>query len=98
MAFGIKRVQLKAWKESVIAGEIAFITHFWYDPRFPNEKSVTKVGCSNLETLIKWGSKYGLKPEWIHEREAYPHYDLIGDKQRAIMECEGRSEELNKFL
>lgn len=98
MAFGIKRTQLTKWKTDVEAGQIAFITHFWFDSRFPEEKSVTKVGCSNLQKLILWGSKYGLKAEWIHERATYPHFDLIGDKQRTIMEQEGRIEELHKFL
>jgi hypothetical protein len=97
MAFGINKTQLMDWKAEVKAGNIAFITHFWYDARFPNEKSVTKVGCSDRKKLIEWGSKYGLKLEWIHERDAYPHYDLIGDKQRLIMEKEGRSNELEKF-
>jgi hypothetical protein len=98
MAFGISKKQLIDWKYQVGEGKIAFITHFWYDDRFPNEKSVTKVGCSDREKLIQWGSKYGLKSEWIHERDAYPHYDLIGDKQRLIMEKEGRTRELKKFL
>ena len=98
MAFGIKRSQLNKWKSEVEAGQVAFITHYWLDPRFPYEKSVTKVGCKDLKKLIAWGSKYGLKAEWIHEREAYPHFDLIGDKQRMIMEQEGRMKELKKFL
>lgn len=98
MAFGIKRSQLTKWKSDVEAGQISFITHFWFDSRFPDKKSVTKVGCSNLQKLILWGSKYGLKAEWIHERDTYPHFDLIGDKQRTIMEQEGRFEELQKFL
>lgn len=98
MAFGIKRSQLNKWKSEVEAGQIAFITHFWLDTRFPYEKSVTKVGCKDLQKLIAWGSKYGLKAEWIHERDAYPHFDLIGDKQRTIMEQEGRLKELQKFL
>jgi hypothetical protein len=98
MAFGINRSQLIKWKSEVEAGQIAFITHFWLDSRFPDEKSVTKVGCSNLQKLILWGSRYGLKAEWIHERDTYPHFDLIGDKQRTIMEQEGRIKELQKFL
>jgi hypothetical protein len=98
MAFGINRSQLKKWKSEVEAGQIAFITHFWLDSRFPEEKSVTKVGCNNLRKLILWGSRYGLKAEWIHVRDAYPHFDLIGDKQRIIMEQEGRIKELQKFL
>ncbi|WNB90263.1 hypothetical protein [Bacillus sp. NEB1478] len=98
MAFGIKKEQLKKWKREVKAGNISFITHFWLDSRFPGEKSVTKVGCKDLNKLISWGEKYGLKAEWIHEKEAYPHFDLIGDKQRIIMKKEGRYNELDKFL
>lgn len=98
MAFGIKRAELTAWKSEVNSGNIAFLTHFWYDPRFPNEKSVTKVGCRDIQRLIQWGNRYGLRKEWIHERDAYPHFDLIGDKQREIMKLEGRSEDLKKFL
>ncbi|KZE66006.1 hypothetical protein AWM68_06395 [Fictibacillus phosphorivorans] len=98
MAFGINRSQLKNWKREVESGKIAFLTHFWYDPRFPNEKSVTKVGCRDVQKLISWGKQYGLKKEWIHERDAYPHFDLLGDKQKEIMKVEGRSEELKKFL
>ncbi|MCM3719594.1 hypothetical protein [Fictibacillus phosphorivorans] len=98
MAFGINRAQLNKWKSEVESGEISFLTHYWLDPRFPHEKSVTKVGCKDLKKLTAWGRKYGLQKEWIHERDAYPHFDLIGDKQRIIMEKEGRMEELKKFL
>ncbi|MDR7072273.1 hypothetical protein [Fictibacillus barbaricus] len=98
MAFGINKHELKNWKKEVRAGNIAFITHFWMDPRFPGEKSVTKVGCNDLNKLTLWGERHGLKAEWIHKREAYPHFDLIGDKQRLIMKKEGRFNELKKFL
>jgi hypothetical protein len=98
MAFGINKHELKNWKKEVRTGNIAFITHFWLDSRFPGEKSVTKVGCSDLNKLTLWGERHGLKAEWIHEREAYPHFDLIGDKQRLIMKKEGRFNELKKFL
>jgi hypothetical protein len=98
MAFGIKRAELKRWKGEVEAGHIAFLTHFWYDPRFPKAKSVTKVGCNDRKKLSEWGRTYGLQEEWIHERDAYPHFDLIGDKQIEIMKSEGRMGELQKFL
>jgi hypothetical protein len=98
MAFGISKLQLQSWKDNVKAGEIAFLTHFWIDKRFPNEKSVTKVGCSDLNSLIRWGSKYGLKAEWVHDRVLYPHFDLIGERQRYIMKQEGRFNELKKFI
>lgn len=35
MAFGIKREEMKQWKASVARGEIAYLTHYWVDPRFP---------------------------------------------------------------
>jgi hypothetical protein len=98
MAFGINKQQLDSWKRKVEVGEIAFLTHFWLDDRFPGEKSVTKVGCSDLDKLMAWGTRYGLRREWIHEKDAYPHFDLIGDKQRDIMKRVGRYQELERFL
>ncbi len=71
-------------------GEIAFLTHFWLDDRFPDSKTVTKVGCSDLEKLIQWGRQYGLKPEWLDIRQdGYSHFDLLGQKQREILTNEG---------
>ena len=61
MAFGIKREELKAWKKAVSEGEIAFLTHYWLDERFPGCKTVTKAGCSDIEKLTHWGKQYGLK-------------------------------------
>lgn len=78
MAFGVKREELNEWKRKVLAGEVAFLTHYWFDPRFPESRCVTKVGCSNLEKLKIWGSKYGLKPEWMDRKDSYPHFDLMG--------------------
>lgn len=43
------------------AGEIAFLTHYWYDERFPNAKTVTKVGCNDLNKLVQWGKKIRFK-------------------------------------
>ncbi len=97
MAFGIKRPELVSWKETVSRGEIAFLTHYWIDERFPGCKTVTKVGCSDINRLIKWGTKYGLKPEWIDYKEAYPHFDLFGQHQQTIMEKEGMLNQLNRF-
>ena len=77
MAFGINREQLNTWKKAVRNGEIAFLTHYWIDERFPGCKTVTKVGCVNLEKLIQWGAAYGLKEEWIDMRADYPHFDLV---------------------
>ncbi|MBT2661225.1 hypothetical protein [Bacillus sp. ISL-45] len=90
MAFGIKRHELKEWKNKVERGELAFLTHYWIDDRFPDCSTVTKVGCSDLDRLAEWGRKYGLRPEWIDKRKpAYPHFDLLGGKQAEILEQEG---------
>jgi hypothetical protein len=90
MAFGIKRQEVKEWKQKIDNGEIAFLTHFWLDDRFPGCKTVTKVGCHDLEKLAEWGSKHGLKKEWIHHRrDGYSHYDLIGERQKDILHKEG---------
>jgi hypothetical protein len=90
MAFGIKRQEVKEWKQKIDEGEIAFLTHYWLDNRFPGSKTVTKVGCRDLEKLAEWGSKYGLKKEWIHHRrDGYSHFDLIGERQKEILHKEG---------
>ncbi|QOR68679.1 hypothetical protein IM538_11475 [Cytobacillus suaedae] len=98
MAFGIKKHELEDWKKAVRSGHISFITHFWYDPRFPHCNTVTKVGCSDIDKLINWGNQYGLKQEWIHVRESYPHYDLLGDRQRMILQAEGMLEQIERFV
>lgn len=93
MAFGINRQQLLEWKKHVMEGEISFLTHYWLDDRFPEYKTVTKVGCSDLNKLISWGKQYGLKPEWIDRRKVdFPHFDLIGEKQIEILTKEGRKD------
>lgn len=97
MAFGVKREELTEWKRRVAKGELAFITHFWYDPRFPSSTSVTKVGCSDLEKLYTWGKQYDLKPEWIDRRQHYPHYDLMGERQYLILKQEGQFSVIQKF-
>lgn len=97
MAFGLKRHELVAWKEAVSRGEIAFLTHYWLDDRFPGCKTVTKVGCADVERLIKWGMQYGLKPEWIDYKEAYPHFDLFGKHQEAILRKENMLNHLQRF-
>lgn len=98
MAFGITREELRQWKETAKSGKIAFITHFWLDDRFPSSRTVTKVACSNIEKLIAWGKQYGLKEEWIHYRKDYPHFDLIGDRQKHILQKEGKEYQLIKLL
>lgn len=98
MAFGITRRELNEWKRKIDQGEIAFITHYWYDERFPHVKTVTKVGCKDLNKLIQWGKKYGLKEEWIDFRkEGYSHFDLLGDVEKKILKAEGLYD-LSKFF
>lgn len=90
LAFGIKRFELVEWKQKIDKGEMAFLTHYWLDVRFPGFKTVTKVGCRDLAKLAQWGSKHGLKKEWIHHRkDGYSHYDLIGERQKKILQNEG---------
>ncbi|WP_342543698.1 hypothetical protein MHH33_09450 [Paenisporosarcina sp. FSL H8-0542] len=97
MAFGLKRHELTAWKEAVSRGEIAFLTHYWLDDRFPGCKTVTKVGCADVERLITWGKQYGLKAEWIDYKEAYPHFDLFGQHQVTILRKENMLNQLHRF-
>ncbi|MFJ5718180.1 hypothetical protein [Neobacillus sp. NPDC093127] len=89
MAFGIKRREITEWKRKIDNGEIAFLTHYWLDDRFPGCKTVTKVGCHDLGKLATWGKQYGLKKEWIHYRvDGYSHFDLLGDRQKEILQKE----------
>jgi hypothetical protein len=97
MAFGIKRAELKQWKEAVTRGEIAFLTHYWYDERFPGITSVTKVGCSDLQRLTAWCLTHGLNPKYIHHRPPFPHYDLMGTKQREVLRKEQQWEQVTRF-
>ena len=97
MAFGLKRKELNLWKEKVSKGEISFLTHYWYDPRFPESHSVTKVGCNNIKKLIQWGRKYHLNPDWIDHKEHYPHFDILGDRQLHILTAEGFQDHIERF-
>lgn len=97
MAFGITRAEIDAWKSKVAQGEIAFITHYWLDPRFPSMKTVTKVGCSDIGKLTRWCVDNGLNPQYIHHRSEYPHFDLIGQKQREILRKQNLWEQLKRF-
>ena len=97
MAFGIKRDELVRWKQAVERGEIAFLTHYWVDERFPGCRTVTKAGCANLDKLIAWGTQHGLKKEWIDMRKDYPHFDLFGEHEVQIMQQEGLSAQLERF-
>ncbi|GGG11531.1 hypothetical protein [Paenibacillus abyssi] len=97
MAFGIKRAEMMLWKERVRQGEIAYLTHYWFEPRFPGIKTVTKVGCSDLEKLSAWCLEHGLNPEYIHRRKLFPHFDLIGAKQKEILIKEQLWEHVERF-
>ncbi|KGX87551.1 hypothetical protein [Pontibacillus litoralis] len=96
MAFGVKRFELNQWKKEVQVGKIAFLTHYWLDDRFPDDNTVTKVGCGNIDLLMNWGKKYGLKKEWIHY-SSYPHFDLFGNKQLEILLAEKQYEQIERF-
>ncbi|WP_099158201.1 hypothetical protein [Virgibacillus ndiopensis] len=97
MAFGITRQELRRWKQEVTNGNIAFLTHYWLDPRFPNCNTVTKVGCQNVDKLATWGKQYGLKKEWIDHYPDYPHYDLFGERQKQILKNEQQWEQIKHF-
>lgn len=97
MAFGVRREELVQWKQSVLRGELAFLTHYWYDPRFPEITTITKAGCSNLERLTQWCRSHGLNPAYIHNRPPFPHYDLMGPKQKEILQKERLWHHIDKF-
>lgn len=97
MAFGISRKELNKWKKSVKSGEIAFLTHYWQDKRFPMSRTVTKVGCNDIEKLAKWGKQYNLKKAWIHQRDQYPHFDLFGSIQKKVLKKEKQWEQIKRF-
>jgi hypothetical protein len=97
VAFGIKREELNDWKAAVGRGEIAYLTHYWLDPRFPGTRTVTKVGCSDIRTLTEWCVAHGLNPKYIHRRAPFPHFDLIGTRQREILRQEKLLEQLRRF-
>ncbi|WP_067843673.1 hypothetical protein [Amphibacillus sediminis] len=97
MAFGLKKHELREWKQKIEAGGLAFLTHYWLDQRFPDCTSVTKVGCMDTEKLINWGEQYGLKPEWIHHQDKYPHYDLFKPLQYTVLRAEGLEDHIKRF-
>ncbi|OPH57575.1 hypothetical protein BC351_03360 [Paenibacillus ferrarius] len=97
MAFGIKREELQAWKAAVSRGDIAFLTHYWQDARFPDIRTVTKVGCADLDKLTKWCLSRGLNPQYIHHSPSYPHYDLFGPVQKKIMQIENQWQQIERF-
>ncbi|OLN21577.1 hypothetical protein BTO30_13915 [Domibacillus antri] len=98
MAFGINRIDVERWKRELEQGHITFLTHYWYDERFPHCRTVTKAGCIHVDKLIEWGDQYGLRPDWIDMRNpSRPHYDLLGDKQLFILKQEGLHHHIRKF-
>ncbi|GIQ67231.1 hypothetical protein DUZ99_17555 [Xylanibacillus composti] len=97
MAFGVSREELEAWKRKVLAGEIAFLTHYWYETRFPEFRTITKVGCANLQKLKAWCESHHLNPRYIHYRDRYPHFDLIGSRQKEILLEEGHRDQVERF-
>ncbi|MDF2668448.1 MAG: hypothetical protein K0R67_754 [Paenibacillus sp.] len=97
MAFGITRQEMNEWKKAVSLGEIAYLTHYWLEPRFPGIRTVTKVGCSDLDVLAAWCERYELNPQYIHRRVLYPHFDLIGAKQKEILAAEQLWEHIRRF-
>jgi hypothetical protein len=97
VAFGIDRAELNAWKAAVSRGETAFLTHFWYDPRFPQFRTVTKVGNADFDKLAAWCRANGLNPTYIHARSPFPHFDLLGEKQKEILLKEDLHHHLERF-
>lgn len=98
MAFGITRQEMTDWKNAVARGEIAFLTHYWLDPRFPDMRTVTKVGCADLAKLAEWCLEHGLNPRYIHARPDFPHFDLFGPKQIEILLKTNQSGQLARFM
>lgn len=88
------KTELSRWKATAKQGHVSFLTHFWYDTRFPEYKTVTKAACANRETLVTWGKKYGLKEKWIHDRNEFPHFDLLGDIEKQVLIKEGSEQKL----
>ena len=74
-----------------------FLTHYWYDKRFPEFNTVTKVGRSNIQRLEDWCVSNGLNPEYIHYRLPYPHFDLIGPKQTELLHKYRLEEHIARF-
>jgi len=97
MAFGISKQELQQWKLKVQQGDIAFLTHYWYDKRFPQYNTVTKVGCSDIQRLQDWCVSNGLNPDYIHYRLPYPHFDLIGPKQTELLHKYKLEDHISRF-
>lgn len=79
MVFGIKCLELNVWKVVVKWGEIVFLIYYWFDECFLYVIIVIKVGCSDLNKLIKWGKKYGIFVKYIDNWFGYFYFDLLGE-------------------
>lgn len=97
MAFGISKKELADWKNRAASGKVALITHYWYDPRYPEFHTVTKAACADHDKLLAWGKQFGFQPHWIHYREEYSHFDIRGPKQIEVLEACGHSEAITRF-
>ncbi|EUJ17253.1 hypothetical protein MAQA_13825 [Listeria aquatica FSL S10-1188] len=98
MAFGVQREELIAFKKKAEQGEVALLTHYWLDDRFPNSKTVTKAASADIEALKRWGRKYHLPENYIdYGHKDLPHYDLFGDIQLKILEEEGKWDQIDRF-
>lgn len=97
IAFGITRAELNAWKTEVAQGKLAYLTHYWHDERFPNFNTVTKVGCNDVSKLIAWCKQFHLNPEYIHYRDRYPHFDLLGPYQYEVLQQLGLHDHIIRF-
>jgi hypothetical protein len=50
-----------------------------------------------LERLSQWCVNNGLNPKYIHNRPPYPHFDLIGPKQKEILQKEQLWRQIERF-
>lgn len=98
MAFGVKKNELKRYKKNVANNELAILTHYWSDDRFPDSNTVTKVAANDLETLKAWGKKLQLYDYMIDpESTKIPHFDLFGPIQVRVLKELKRWNMLNRF-
>jgi len=97
IAFGITRAELNDWKTTVEQGQIAYLTHYWLDDRFPDARTVTKVGCKDVSKLVAWCEQFQLNPIYIHNRSRYPHFDLLGPYQYEVLKAVGLHDHISRF-
>ncbi|GAC43630.1 hypothetical protein PPOP_3029 [Paenibacillus popilliae ATCC 14706] len=53
--------------------------------------------CADMARLSVWCVEHGLNPRYIHARRPFPHYDLIGPRQREILRQEQQWDQLERF-